>query len=174
HVRAQASCTSRRLGALHRLLHQLGIYDKTTVVISGDHGTFLAPRSMPPGSAEAARAYARGMPPGMIGQARPLLLVKPARAHGPLHRSWAPSSIADTPATIADAAGIDAVLPGESAFRLVEGEARERYYQTYDYLASDWTARYLTPLQRYLVRGRGNRIDSWSPGPRLEPPPGAR
>ncbi len=174
HVRNQARCTFRTIAALLGRLRQLGIYDQTTVVISGDHGIFLAPRSMPPGSAEAARAYARDMPPGMIGEARPLLLVKPARAHGPLQRSWAPTSIADTPATIADAAGIDAVVPGDSAFRLVVGESRERHYHLYDYLASDWTARYLTPMQRYLVRGRADRIDSWSPGPRLEAPPGAR
>jgi hypothetical protein len=124
--------------------------------------------------AEAALAYQRNLPPAMIGHARPLFLVKPARAQGALRVSQAPTWIIDTPATIADAAGLPASLPGVSALRLGEDAPRERRYYSYDYLRSDWTARYLAPLREYVVLGRGNRVASWSRGRRLEPPAGSR
>jgi hypothetical protein len=173
-VRDQARCAFGSISGLLARLRALGIYDNTTIVISGDHGTFLAPRFMVANKSEAALAYRRGLPPTMIGHARPLLLVKPAHARGALRISQAPTWVADTPATIADAAGMRASLPGLSALRLEEGAGRERRYYSYDYLRSDWTARYLAPLREYIVRGRGNRVGSWSRGRTLEPPAASR
>jgi hypothetical protein len=168
HVRDQARCAFRELNALIARLRALGIYDNTTIVISGDHGTFIAPGSIASGSPDAKRAYAMGLPPTNIGQARPLLLVKPAHASGALRHSSAPSWIIDTPATIADAAGIPAQLPGTSAFRIDPAAPRERRFNVYEYVKSDWSSDYLAPMQEFLVNGRSDRVDSWSRGRRLE------
>jgi arylsulfatase A-like enzyme len=167
-ARNQSRCAFEAMVALLARLRELGIYDNTTVVISGDHGIFLAPDSLAAGSAGAARAHELGLTGSMIGHARPLLLVKPARSHGALRRSQAPTWIVDTPATIADAAGFTVKPEGRSALRLAPGEPRERRFLSYEYMQSDWTAEHLAPMQEYLVEGRGDRAESWSVGRRFE------
>ena len=62
-------------------------------------------------------------------------------------------------------------MTGVSALRLKEGDARERRYSDYEYLQSDWTVDHLAPMQEYLVRGPGDRIESWSVGRRLDAKP---
>jgi hypothetical protein len=170
-VRNQARCGFDAIAGVLARLRQLGIYDQTTVVISGDHGTFLAPAQFAPGSVAASRAFALGLPPRLLGHGRPLLLVKPAHAQGAMRISQAPAWLPDTPATIADAAALPGRAPGVSALRLRVGDARVRRYMVYAYEGSDWTADYLAPLQEFLVRGPSLQVDSWSMGRRL--PPGA-
>jgi hypothetical protein len=168
-VRNQAGCAFDAIAGVLARLRQLGIYDQTTVVISGDHGTFLAPAEFAPGTKASARAYDLGLAPRLLGHGRPLLLVNPARARGPMRVSQAPTWIVDTPATIADAAGLPGKVDGVSAFRLHAGDARVRRYSVYAYMASDWGADYLAPMQEFLVRGPSLDIDSWSEGRRLDP-----
>ena len=174
HVRDQTRCALRSVVALLARMRALGVYDNTTVVVAGDHGAFVPPRTLPAGGAQARQALALGLSPAMVGQARPVLLVKRPRAHGPLRRSEAPTSSVDIPATIADAAGFPLRRAGVSAFRLDPQAPRRRQFNVYAYGQGEWTAPYLAPIQQYEVEGRTNDIASWSKGALLAAPPGQR
>jgi hypothetical protein len=169
-VRNQARCGLRAVLALVSSMRKLGIYDSATIVIGGDHGTYLAPSALAAGSAAARTAYEKGIPPSIIGEARPLLLVKVPNARGPLRISSAPSWIADIPATIADAAGIPGPVAGESALRLDPALPRKRRFMDYGYQRDDWNANYLAPIQEYVVEGRSDDIAAWRQGRLLGAP----
>jgi hypothetical protein len=173
-VRNQARCGLRGLRTLLAAMRRQGVYDNSTIVVSGDHGAFVPPRVFSAGSSASAQAQEKSIVPAMIGHARPLLLVKPPRARGPLRRSTAPTWLVDTAATIADAAAIPGTFPGVPALRLPEGQVRERRFMEYGYLRSEWQGLYLSTIQEYLVNGRTDDIRSWEWGrtfPPYNPPP---
>lgn len=168
-VRTQARCSLGSLLVLLERMRQLGVYDSTTIVITGDHGAWVAPAAYGRDKALQKRAAAAGIPPGYVGQAKPLLLVKPPNAHGPLRVSTVPSWIVDTPATIADAAGIPGSFPGIAALRN-DGAPRERRFYIYDFTQREWSEDYLSDLHEYLVRGRVDEAGNWRRGSVLRRP----
>jgi arylsulfatase A-like enzyme len=148
----------------------LGIYDSATIVIGGDHGAYVPPARYVPGSHALAEAERRQYSPLLIGLARPALLVKPPHASGPVRVSQAPSWVVDTPATIADAAGIPGTFPGVSLLRLDEHAPRRRIFYFYHYDKSNWTSDYLPPITEVIVDGRSDDIDAWGIGRTFMPP----
>lgn len=166
HVRDQARCSLRSMLELLDAMRREGIYDSATIVISGDHGSFVPPLALGGDKAVLDPVSV------WVGHARPLLLVKPPGGQGPLRVSDAPTWIIDTPATIADAAGIAGTFPGVAAARLPVDEARERRYHLYEYSRAEWTADYVTDILEILVRGRSDDPSGWRYG-RWYRPPGA-
>ena len=150
-------------------MRELGIYDQATIVISGDHGSFVAPTALLDPAAQAT-ADARGIAPSTVGHARPLLLVKAPGAHGALRTSRAPVWIIDTPATIADAAGLPGAYPGTSALKLAEDAPRERRFHDYEYAGNEWSGEYVADIQEYVVSGRSDDITGWNKGRTLRAP----
>jgi hypothetical protein len=167
-VRVQAGCGLRNVVAVLDAMRRHGIYDAATIVITGDHGAFVTP---PAFYEEAARAEAaaKDIAPIAFMQSRPLLLVKPPGATGPLLTSDAPTWLTDVPATIADAAGIPGEFPGVPARKLPVDAPRERRFFQYDYQRSEWGADRVEPMQELIVTGRGDDVRAWRVGRTLRP-----
>jgi hypothetical protein len=166
----QTRCGMGAVLAVLARMRELGIYDSATIVIGGDHGAYVPPARYTPGSHALAEAERRQYSPLLIGLARPALLVKPPHASGPVRVSQAPSWVVDTPATIADAAGIPGTFPGVSLLRLDEHAPRRRIFYFYHYDKSNWTSDYLPPITEVIVDGRSDDIDAWGIGRTFMPP----
>lgn len=95
-------------------LKQLGLYDKSDIIITADHGY-----------------YGNGV------LSNPVLLVKPRNSKGELQVSNAPVGQSDIPATIMDFAGLNEGNKwGESVLNIEEGDKRDRFFYQY-YLCED-------------------------------------
>jgi hypothetical protein len=119
----QAYCVLSGIGAFLDRLREAGIYDRTAMVISGDHGHNIVPDDM------TSEPLNQGLYRGMIGSGRPALLVKELQRQGPLHFSHAPTSLVDVAPTALALAGLEADSPPVMA--LDPGEPRERYFTPY-------------------------------------------
>jgi hypothetical protein len=156
--KAQCRCAVDLVERLLAVFRRLGIYDRSLILVFGDHGVNLnysGDRSQ--------QSY------GLIVQALPLLLVKPFEAGGPLQISEAPAQITDIPKTVARALGIAADLPGLSLFDLSEGQERERIYRLYSWKHRFWRSDHLPPMQEYVVNGHAWDHASWAKGAVLLP-----
>ena len=143
---AQDHCALTKVDALLRKLRSAGIYDRTVIVLLGDHGAGL-PRDgktdWPWGSAAAA-----------------LLAVKPFGARGPLTHSARVVGLRDVPATICAwtgdcrmATGADVLQPAQSA----PSYPFYAYFWRHEY----WLAEAVPILERYEVRGPPQERASW-------------
>ena len=144
--RAQVLCTLLHIERLVKKLKQLGVYDKTMIIVNGDHGTPGLPRTMPSQTGRHMSAYTMGV-------ANALILVKPPATRGPLNFSSAPVTIGDIPATINDAFGLGCEFPGIPMFDLDEQSNRERNYFSYDSPSIVSRLQTLPNMQRYRIRG---------------------
>lgn len=144
-------------------MRELGVFDQTTIVVAGDHGSgfdFGREKSFAP---YKTRAF-------------PLLMVKPATAPGeklaPLEVSWAPASLLDIPATVADLAGLKAQLPGVSLRTLAADRPRRRPFTFYGWKHRFWAQDVLPESEQFLIEGSAYDARSWrkvSPGARHAP-----
>ena len=166
----QSRCAVKAVVELLNRLRGLGIYDTSLILLTSDHGAgfespdFVLDGDEPPGG--LTRQFTR-----MVGQAQALLVVKPPGALGALTISSAPSSITDIPATILDVMNLPPELPGESAFRLDQGQSREREYAHYEWSGNpDWRLSYLPALEVYSIRGPLLRNSSLSHVRTIPPP----
>lgn len=153
----QARCAFRRTADILDRLQSTGVYDKTFIVISSDHGIGLpSPRF----------ANDRQTPMGSIariaGHAMALLVVKPLNSQGPVRVSQAPTTITDIPATILDGIGAKPDLPGESALKRPEDAPRTRQWAFYDWEHDDWRSNYFDTLDVIHVNGPVLDGKSWT------------
>ncbi len=102
----------------------IGLYDKTNIIITADHGRFDE------------------------GPACPILFVKPAHAAGEMAVSRAMTGAADMHATIAALCGVDHV-PGRAVTEIGEDEERERRFLYYPTTRENGGT--LPPLTEYRV-----------------------
>lgn len=103
--------------ALVESLKKAGVYDRTMLVIIGDHGLHVDDQD---GEPEVRRR--------VMDTLRPLLLVKPfGAAAAPVRTSSAPVSLFDVPATVLQAVRLPAPADGRSVFGVKEGERRPRH-----------------------------------------------
>lgn len=146
--KAQARCAVIRVAAILDRLKDAGVYDKTFVVVSSDHGLgypspqFVNDWHTPSGP--AAR---------IAGSAMALLVVKPLDSDGPVRISRAPTSITDIPATILDGVGLPQNLPGEPALKLPDAAPRVRSFAMYDWEHDDWGQNYFATLDIMEIHG---------------------
>ena len=152
---AQAVCSLAQFEALLMRLRELEIYDKTMIIIMGDHGTSTLPSSIEHTTSGRATSV-------RIGKANALLLIKPLAATGPLQFSDAPATTGDVPATIKATFNLPrAQTPGIALFSEPIPADRERQY--YDYPRSQPSSHRVIQLMRRF-RIRGNLFDraSWA------------
>lgn len=108
------------VGALVDALKKHGVYDRTMLVVLGDHGVYV-PRT----EATVPSASDLDVVPDTL---RPLLMVKPfGEAKQPLATSSAPVSLFDVAPTILAALGMQSTAPGRNVFQVREGERRPRF-----------------------------------------------
>ena len=152
--RVQVFCTLQQVERLAKKLKQLDVYDKTMIIVNGDHGTPALPPSMP--SPVREHVLAR-----IMGSANALILVKPPATRGPLKFSSAPVTIGDIPVTINDAFGFDGEFPGIPMFHLDEKTDRERKYFSYGTPSRVSALQILPDMRRYRIRGDLFNHSNW-------------
>ena len=157
---AQARCALAGVRAVLDRLRVLGIYDRSAIVVTSDHGLLLSrPHALPDtrspaGNVEWVRQYAT-----------PLLAIKPVGAEGPLKTSYAPTHITDLPATLLDLAGLPNTLGGVSALALDPAMPRERVYAHHSWggpgSPNTHTSPYYDVLHLFAVDGRVTDPGAW-------------
>ncbi len=145
----QARCSLKLTSGIFDALKRLGVFDKSLVIVTADHGMRLLFFSPNKGTA-------------MFG-GLPLLLIKPPAAAGqkPLAVSEVPVTLADIPATLSDALNLGAGFPGVSAFKVESGTPRDRRFFNYKWTHDNWESPYLPPLVEYVVTGHAWDRNSW-------------
>lgn len=152
----QARCGIRRVGAFLDKLRELGLYDSSVIVISSDHGVAL-----PPEAFKGNRDVFGAPLSELSGSALALLVVKPARATGPVRVSEAPTAITDIPATIVDTLGLRNPFPGASALKLDEHAPRPRGFAVYPWSSSEWQADFFPYMDIFTVDGSATDGSAW-------------
>jgi len=162
-VKIQAKCSLIEVVGLLEKMKEFGIYDDAMIILQADHGAWVQPAGL----------VGDGKPIVMtirdVAQALPLMAIKPPGASGALQMSLAPSSIIDTPATIASVLGLNEEFHGASVFDLRPDEARERRTYTYEYSRNEWTIEYLNPIQEFIVSGSVFDTATWRHGDQFLP-----
>jgi hypothetical protein len=99
--------------------------------------------------------------PSFMALAQPLFAIKRPGDTGALRISNEPSWIVDTAATIADDLQLDTKFDGLSMFGKEQKNERKRGHFIYQYKRSDWTDKYLSPIQEFSIDGKGVDSASW-------------
>jgi len=144
--REQVTCTLVQLETMIQALKKNDVYDRTMIVINGDHGTPSLPPSLPTQSGN-------GISRKLMGKASTLMLIKPPDVRGPLHFSDKPVTIGDIPATIVDTFGLEMVYPGIQVFSDNPAVERERQYFSYESSSKVHILQALPNMTRYRIRG---------------------
>lgn len=155
----QAQCVLAHVRQFLDRLRALGVYDRSVILLTSDHGWSL---DRPDHPLKGIRTPG-GPLDRVASDAMPLLAIKPAGASGPLRSSYAPTSITDVPATIATLAGVPAhALPGRSVFEIDPGAARPRTFTFHSWSDADWERRYFEALLVFAVNGRALDRGAWT------------
>ena len=144
----QAHCGLKRVGAFLDKLRELGVYDKSLIIVSSDHGVGL-----PPEGFTDDRDVFGGPLSELAGSSLALLVVKPPQSAGPVRISEAPTQITDIPATIVDTLGLKNPFPGTSALKLDEHAPRPRQFASYLWSSAEWQADFFPYLDVFTVNG---------------------
>ena len=130
----------RHLAAFFQRLKELQIYDRSTIVVTADHG------------------YAVNDYTGIQKATRVGLFYKPAGARGKLKRSSAPVTTADIPATVLKSMGADYSAYGLALDEVTSKNRRIRlYYKTANDLEIDEERQ----LFVYEIRGKASELKNW-------------
>ena len=156
HYTAQAQCALAGVQTLLDRLRALDLYERSAIVVTSDHGWDQL-------RAEDHPLQGIHSPAGSLDRiatdATPLLVIKPADAQGPLHTSYAPTSITDLPATLLDLADLPNTLGrGTSALALDPATPRERTYVHHTWPPGE---SYFDLVHVFSVNGRVTSPDAW-------------
>ena len=156
---AQARCGLTVVQRLLDKLRALGVYDRSIILLTSDHGWYL-PRADHP--LRHLKSPVGSLDRVALG-AMPLLAIKPAGRSGPLQTSYAPTALTDIPATILDLVSLKSdSLPGEPAFGLDATSRRRRTYAFHTWKNADWSRPYFDVLHLFAVEGRVLDPDAWT------------
>ena len=157
---AQSSCTMHNVLGFIQKLKDLNLYDRSTLIIHGDHGGGVAfnmhdAEGKPTTSAQALHR--------MWGNPLPLVLVKPPGASGSLEISDTPVSLLDIPATVADLLEKDNPFPSVSMYDVDRPAAAERVYYRSTMHRNDAAAKdRFDNFSKYSVTGSVYDVTAWS------------
>lgn len=98
---AQATCSVRLFARFVDKLKELGVYDRTVIVLQSDTGLNVLPDGAPGEAVTQTEIYDRAQ---LMGYARPALAIKPLSARGDLTVSSQPTHQRDTFRLLAEAA----------------------------------------------------------------------
>lgn len=138
-------------------LKSLGIYDRSLILLHADHGSRMDPRR---GDIHD-KVTSHPITGLMMGEALPLLAIKPPQATGAMTTSVAPVELTDIPATVNSLLSMDQKFPGRSAFRIAPDEVRERRYASYTWQHNFWGRDYMPSIDQYIITGRASDPASW-------------
>jgi len=155
-VTYQARCGLLAVLDVLQRMKDLGIYDRSLIVLMGDHGAWVPVESLQNADASAANVGAL-----TVAMATPVLAVKQPGNNADFQVSRAPTSIVDIPATIADVLNLDAEFDGLSVFEIDPNSDRTRVHMTYGFGINPRAKGYLFPMQEYHVRGSPFDAAAW-------------
>lgn len=153
------------LGHLIDLLNKikaLGLYDRSMIIVSADHGASWVSEELKETFSESEISA------HVVAYASAALMIKPYESTGPLQYSEVQSSLLDIPTTILSANGIsadnteDGVNKARNIFELDKNESRPRNYYHYTWKTEYWTLSTLPPLSNYHISGDLKEPESWS------------
>jgi hypothetical protein len=152
---------------LEKFLEKLidaGIYDKSLIVVVGDHGSgessemYIEPPNVsrdPYRLDGTKRNFRRDK-----ARAIPLVLVKPLNAHGSMVTSDAPVELASVPATILAELGVATELERPSMFDVQSNEQRTRFHSAFEF--SPNKSEYVDDITVYRIDGDSWKNGSWT------------
>jgi hypothetical protein len=149
----QGRCTLRAVLEMIDGLRELSIYDRTLILVHGDHGVCL-PDGLP--------AVGPASPP-CIGNAHPMLLIKPIGSRGALRDSSHAATLTDLPTTVLHALGVESPFAGVPLFTDAQPADRERHFFVFepDRVRARRQDR-VDAIQRYTVIGDVRDAAAWS------------
>lgn len=167
-VRRQSADTVEGVLQFLDKLRKLSLYDDSTIVIQGDHGTSLSYR-MQDRSGNWVDSRNSGL--RISGAVLPLLLVKPARRKDRMQVSDAQVELNDLPATILALLGLPGEYGGKNIFEVKKGELRDRTYAR-GMVSRDVSRQtgFFTALQEYVISGSVFLESSWRKGTLYQKP----
>ncbi len=161
----QSKCTILATISLLRSLEAQGLYDKMAILIHGDHGIAMA-LGLPHPDEEPGI-------PKFIGNANPLILVKPIASRAPLRISESQVQLTDIPATIESLLSIPRTFPGQSMLDQGLDDRSDRVFFEFDPNRSvAFKTNRVTAVRGYEVSGPIFSRDSWklaTPETRVSP-----
>lgn len=119
----QSRCIMATVGNFLRKLKRIGVYDQSLILIHADHGADIPFKMSGERNPDTGWIGFEG-----LGNALPLLLVKPPGRSGALEVSERPVSLRDIPATVSGLLGMEAALPGRSVFSVLPPVAPRPYF----------------------------------------------
>jgi hypothetical protein len=147
------SCMLDKTSSLLRRMKEIGVYDKTTIVLIGDHGETLADK----GGSDAPIFGIVPRQENRIGRFSPMLAIKPAGATGPFKLNSAPAQISDLRATLCGERQIcKDPVQGENLLTLAADAARTRGFIDFSLFFTDISDRDGLPagsFVRFMTNG---------------------
>ncbi len=164
----QSADTLERVFQFLDKLRKLSLYDDSTIVIQGDHGTSLSFRMQ---DRSGHWVDSRDSRLRISGAVLPLLLVKPARSKGRMQVSDAQVELNDLPATIVALLRLPGEFGGKNIFEIKRGELRDRTYAR-GMVNRDTSSRsgFFIALQEYVISGSVYLESSWTIGTLYQKP----
>lgn len=154
----QSVCILTGIARFADKLRELGVYDQTAIIVSGDHGVNIAPDDLQ-GMKSNASLYA-----GVLGAARPTLMIKPMKNNNPFQISKAPTSLIDIARSALALAGLDsdaiADYPGQSVLDIDPDAQRTRIFNRYT-SADFWSGEPISN-EVWKVDGASQNLENWS------------
>jgi len=150
----QTECILTGIANFADKLRELGIYDQTAIIISGDHGIYVEPDDLQGKSANRSLHYK------VLGQARPALLIKPLKNKGSFQVSESPTSLLDIAPTALDLVGLRGDFSGQSVMAIEPGTGRPRLFNHYSY-DEFWSGDAIS-YDSWLVNGPVRDLTNWS------------
>lgn len=150
----QSVCVLRGIARFADKLRELGIFDQTAIIISGDHGINIEPDDLRGVKANAS-LYA-----GVLGAARPALLIKPLKNNAAFQISEAPTSLLDIAPSALDLVGLVGDYSGQSVLSIDPNVKRTRIFNRYT-SAEFWTGQPVSN-EIWQVDGAILNVENWS------------
>ena len=168
----QAGCAIKLVGEFLDRARALGIYDRSLVIVSSDHGTNLSPLGF--GGTSDSLSLVPGPStsplPEIAGTANALMLIKRPNRTGPIAMSEAPTTHTDLPATILDALGLgDNASSAGSMFRREPAQPRTRAFGMY-HPQQRFLTGYLERLDVLSINGKVIDAAAWNVEHTIWPP----
>lgn len=148
-----------------KTLQLKGIYDKSFIVIFGDHGVGLSNKPTTISIQHNDSLKVSNVSSSTMKMALPLLLIKPFNSRGELKKINVQSSLIDIPKTIISNIGIDSTgFPGIDLLDSIDStQNRMRTHYSFNWNKVDVGKDYPPYLNEYLIKGDSWLSESWSP-----------
>ena len=149
----QSLCLLTGIARLAEKLREHGIFDKTAIIISGDHGVNIEPDDTQGRNPNASFA-------SVIGPARPTLMIKPLRSQEAFQISDLPTSLIDIAPTALDLVGLENNYSGQSVLAIDPKLERTRVFKRFNG-AELWTGE---PISNdiWYIDGTPRILENWS------------